>query len=128
MKRILVVDDEQFARKVFSKVITESVPDAEIVEAADGNEAWAKLNETQFDLAILDINMPFINGIDLIGKMRLAPNLSSVICVVVTSNNSEEVKEKLKDLGAVEVISKVDVSSRGTEDNVLVEILHKYLS
>ena len=128
MKKILIVDDEPFARTVFKKVALEANINAEVIEAADGNEAWAKLNETEFDLAILDINMPFINGIDLIKKMRDEEKFKNLPCVVVTASTSNEIKEKVAKLGVVEVISKIDVSSRGGEDNLLANILKKYIA
>jgi len=123
MKRLLVVDDEPFAREVFRKVINEVLPDAEIIEAEDGNEAWQIMSNNQIDLAILDINMPFINGVDLIEKIKMNENLKDIPCVVISATTSSEIREKIEKFGHIEVISKIDISARANIENPLVKIL-----
>lgn len=127
MKKVLIIDDEPFARRVFHQVVEKLGIEAEVIEAADGDEAWVKVREAIPDLMIVDINLPFINGVEFIAKLRAEPDLQAIPCVVVTANTSSEIQEKVKDLGAVEVISKIDVSSRVEEDNPLVVAIRKYL-
>lgn len=128
MKKIMVIDDEPFARQVFHQIIEKMGDSYEIIEAGDGNEAWEKVRAAVPDLMIVDINLPFINGVELIAKLRGEPDLQNIPCIVVTANTSTEIQEKVKDLGAVEVISKIDVSSRLEDDNPLVIALKKYLN
>ncbi len=127
MKKVLVIDDEPFARQVFRQLFEKISEEFVITEASDGIEAWGKIKEEIFDLLIIDINLPFINGIELIEKLRIKPEYASVPCIVVTANTSSEIQEKVKSLGVVEVISKIDVSSRAGNDNPLCNAAKKYL-
>ncbi len=128
MKKVLVIEDEPFARQVFRQLIEKVSTDVEIIEAADGIEAWDKIKECVADLLIVDINLPFINGIDLIEKLRIKPEYKDTPCIVVTANTSSEIQKKVAEYGVVEVISKIDVSSRVTDDNPLVKAIQKYLN
>lgn len=66
--RILIVDDEENQRK--SLAIGLRLEGYEVYEAADGEEALSVLAEANVDLAIVDLMMPGINGLDLARRMR----------------------------------------------------------
>lgn len=66
--RILVVDDEANQRRTLA--IGLRLEGFEVTEAADGEDALAKLDEVSVDLAILDLMMPGINGLDLARRIR----------------------------------------------------------
>jgi CheY-like chemotaxis protein len=69
--RVLVCDDELIARRRASRLLSEQA-DVEIVaECASGEEVLAKLAVEDVDLVVLDINMPDIDGFDLLGRLRL---------------------------------------------------------
>ena len=62
--RVLLVDDEIMIREGFKRLFDWEAHDCEVVgEAADGMEALAKLDALEPDIAIMDINIPFIMGI-----------------------------------------------------------------
>ena len=76
-KRILVVDDEKPARSKVIRFLRKCDPDCEAVEAANGSEAIAHLENQSFDAVFLDIQMPGMNGFEVIEAVGIekCPNL-----------------------------------------------------
>ena len=68
MKRLLVIDDEPFVRDALKRVLEEDELSVEV--AADAETALVQLSRHAFDLVILDIIMPGMDGVELIRKLR----------------------------------------------------------
>jgi Fe-S oxidoreductase/ActR/RegA family two-component response regulator len=83
-RRILVVDDEDDARTYISTVLEDA--GAEIVEAADGDEALAKAITEKPDLITLDISMPGRDGVEVFGELRRNTATSRIPVCVVTGH------------------------------------------
>ena len=82
MKKILIVDDEKFIRNGISAILSNSFGDTIVVELAkNGKEALEILKKDEFHLVITDINMPFINGIDLIKEFRTFNKRAEIIVI-----------------------------------------------
>ena len=79
--RVLLVDDEIMIREGFKRLFDWEAHDCEVVgEAADGMEALAKLDALEPDIAIMDINIPIMNGLKVIQLSRIKhPNTAFVI-------------------------------------------------
>ena len=79
--RVLLVDDEIMIREGFKRLFDWDAHDCEVVgEAADGMEALAKIDSLQPDIAIMDINIPIMNGLKVIQMSRLKhPDTAFVI-------------------------------------------------
>ena len=79
--RVLLVDDEIMIREGFKRLFDWEAHDCEVVgEAADGMEALAKIDSLQPDIAIMDINIPIMNGLRVIQMSRLKhPDTAFVI-------------------------------------------------
>ena len=79
--RVLLVDDEIMIREGFKRLFDWEAHDCEVVgEAADGMEALAKIDSLQPDIAIMDINIPIMNGLKVIQMSRLKhPDTAFVI-------------------------------------------------
>jgi CheY-like chemotaxis protein/anti-sigma regulatory factor (Ser/Thr protein kinase) len=86
MSRILVVDDDKTTRLVLSKVL--SAAGYSTIQAKDGIEALKALNKGGFDLLLLDVWMPRMNGLDLLSKLRGVTTRPRV--VVMTSDDAPE--------------------------------------
>jgi CheY-like chemotaxis protein/anti-sigma regulatory factor (Ser/Thr protein kinase) len=86
MKRVLVADDDRTTRLLISEVLKKA--GHQVVEAADGEAALKKLRAGRFDLVLLDIWMPRMNGLELLAHLREEPSRPRVI--VMTSDDTPE--------------------------------------
>lgn len=78
--RVVVVDDSRFARRVLIHVLSQS-PDIEVIgEAADGEEALAQIARLHPDAVTLDLDMPGLNGFEVLRRLRPA-NMVPVVLV-----------------------------------------------
>jgi response regulator RpfG family c-di-GMP phosphodiesterase len=64
--RVLLADDDPGVRALLREVLA----DCDCCEAEDGKEAWRQLEQVRYDLLVLDINLPGVSGIDLLGRLR----------------------------------------------------------
>jgi two-component system chemotaxis response regulator CheY len=104
-KSILIVEDSTTTRALIRAVI-EEMGDFNTVEASSGFEALKLLPTQEFDLVITDINMPDINGLELIGFMKNNPKYSRLPLIIVSTERSEEDKRRGMALGAMAYITK----------------------
>lgn len=104
---VLIVDDSSSMRAVVKKIIRVSGFNVgECWEAADGKEALKVLMNEWVDLVLTDINMPNMNGLELIAEMKRNESLRSIPVVMVTTEGSEiRMQESIK-LGASGYIKK----------------------
>jgi two-component system, chemotaxis family, chemotaxis protein CheY len=105
VKTILIVEDSSTTRALIRAVIDE-LGDFETVEATTGFEALKMLPQQQYDLIITDINMPDINGLELINFVRSNSRYSSLPIIIVSTERSEEDKKRGMALGATSYITK----------------------
>jgi two-component system chemotaxis response regulator CheY len=105
MKSILIVEDSATTRALIKAVIDE-MGDFTIVEAASGFEALKLLPVQQFDLVVTDINMPDINGLELINFVKTNPRYTHIPLIIVSTERSEEDKKRGIALGAMAYITK----------------------
>ncbi|MEI6305895.1 MAG: sigma-54 dependent transcriptional regulator, partial [Deltaproteobacteria bacterium] len=102
LNRILVADDEESMRWVLSKALKQRGYAVDL--ASDGNQALAKIQENSYDLAILDIKMPGINGLDLLD--RLSEMKSDLLVVIMTAEASMKNAVEAMKRGAYDYITK----------------------
>jgi CheY-like chemotaxis protein len=100
--RILIVDDEENQRRALS--IALGLEGFVVEEAADGEEAMRRLEGGHFDLAIVDLMMPGINGLDLARRLRFRwPNLRVVL---TSAYHLSERQLARADVGAIAFVPK----------------------
>jgi two-component system chemotaxis response regulator CheY len=104
-QRILIVEDSPTMRQllVFALRRLKSV---EIVEAQDGMDGLRKISSDHFDLALIDINMPVMDGLKLISLIRSEDSLKEVAIVVITTEGAKEDRDRALALGANEYLTK----------------------
>jgi len=97
---VLIVDDSSVMRTMIKKTLKLSgLPVGEIFEAENGAVALERLDEHWMDLALVDINMPVMNGIDLIEEIRRRPAIADLVIMVVSTESSETRIEALRNMG-----------------------------
>lgn len=104
-KTILIADDSAAMRAMLVAVV-ESVGDFQIVEASSGFEALRLLPREHVDLIMTDVNMPDINGLELISYLRNNPNYKNIPVFIISTEGSAKDVEKGKQLGADEYVVK----------------------
>ena len=77
-----------------------------IVEAEDGIDALRKLALARFDIILTDINMPIMDGLKLVRRVRMDPIHRDVPIIVITTETSEEDRNRALELGANAYINK----------------------
>jgi len=119
MAHILVVDDSTTMRQMVAFTLTSA--GHQVVEAPDGNQALATAKQKKFDLVITDVNMPGMNGIDLVQSLRALPDCKFIPILVLTTEAGADLKQKGKSAGATGWIVKP------FNPEVLLETLKKVL-
>jgi two-component system chemotaxis response regulator CheY len=104
-KNILIVEDSATTRALIRAVI-EDIGDFNTVEAGSGFEALKLLPTQEFNLVITDVNMPDINGLELIHFIKSNPRYSHIPLIIVSTERSEEDKKRGIALGAMSYITK----------------------
>ncbi|GAB4413695.1 MAG: response regulator [Thermodesulfovibrionales bacterium] len=106
MRTVLIVEDSASTRALLRAVIEDMGEDIYTVEAATGFEALKLLPQSEFDLIVTDINMPDINGLELINFVKNNPSYNHIPMVIVTTERSNEDKERGLALGAIAYVTK----------------------
>ena len=103
---ILVVEDEPFQRLVIMDIL--SMLDYEVTVVNDGHEAWAILNEKGdlFDLVLLDLVLPGMDGLELLSKLKESELLKEKPVVMVSAHNEMDKIYASIDLGALDFLMK----------------------
>ncbi len=103
--RILIVEDSPTMRQLLVFAL-KRLKGAEIVEAADGMDGLRKVTSDDYDLALVDINMPVMDGLKLISLIRAEDALREMPIVVITTEGAKEDRERALALGANEYLTK----------------------
>jgi two-component system chemotaxis response regulator CheY len=106
MAKALVVDDSRAVRMILAKTLKEL--GFEVREAANGREALEVIEaeKTAVTLVLADWNMPEINGLELLKRLRQQPELSSLVVVMVTTETELDQMAVALEAGANEYVMK----------------------
>lgn len=110
---ILVVEDSITSRTLLKGTL--EAAGYRVSTAVDGIDGFAALRAGEFDIVLSDVEMPRMNGFDLIAKMRSDPRYKELPAVLITSLDSREDRERGIDVGANAYM----VKSRYDQDNLL---------
>lgn len=103
-RRVLIVDDSLSVRKVQERMLREL--GCAVVAAKDGLDALERMREAQFDCVFTDLEMPRLNGYELIAELRGNPAWSGTPVVVISSRGADKYITKAMNLGAATFLSK----------------------
>jgi two-component system chemotaxis response regulator CheY len=103
-KKILSVDDSPSVRKLVE--FTLKSKGFQVASAEDGLAALEIMANEQFDAIVLDINMPRMNGLEFLEKVKSNEAYASIPVIMLTTEGQEEDQDKALDLGATAYIVK----------------------
>ena len=98
MHSILAVDDSISMRQMVSFTLKNA--GYEVVEAVDGEDAFDKASEREFDLVLTDQNMPRLDGIGLTRRLREQPKFKNTPILILTTESSDQIKQAGRAAGA----------------------------
>lgn len=104
MPRIMVVDDSITVRKVTEKFL--STKSYSIQSAKDGMEALEKLDNFKPDIMLLDIEMPRMDGFELLGHLRMSEQWKNLPVIMISSRTAEKHRAHAASLGATDFLGK----------------------
>ncbi len=105
MRYALIVDDSTATRSLI-KSLVEDIGDINVFEAPTGFEALKTLPRQPLDIIVVDINMPDINGLELINFIKTNNQYKNIPVVIVSTESSEEDRKKGMELGAFAYLTK----------------------
>ncbi|MDD2271514.1 MAG: response regulator [Desulfuromonadaceae bacterium] len=117
----MIADDSATMRAMLVAIV-ESLGDYQTVEACSGFDALRLLPRGHVDLILTDINMPDINGLELISYLRNNQNYKDIPVFIISTEGSSKDVEKGKQLGADEYVIKP------FSPETLKQLIHCYLN
>ena len=100
MQHILIVEDSPTMRALLTTALEDLGMPVKVTEAESGFEALRSLPRESFDLIVTDINMPDINGLELVSFVRGNAAYSAIPLIIVSTEGSERDRDKGVGLGA----------------------------
>ncbi len=98
---VLVTDDSGVMRRMICKTLEMSgLPLGEVYEAANGQEGLEVLDKHWVDLVLVDINMPIMDGEEMISQIRSRPDTQDLPIIVVSNEGSQTRIERIEQYGA----------------------------
>lgn len=98
MHSILAVDDSASMRQMVTFTLKSA--GYNVVEAVDGQDAWEKTGQSDFDLVLTDQNMPRMDGLGLTRKLRGNPKFQTTPILILTTESSDQMKQAGRAAGA----------------------------
>jgi two-component system, chemotaxis family, sensor histidine kinase and response regulator WspE len=107
-KNILIVEDDLFIRELYQKQLEMAGYLVDV--AVDGLEGRDKAQQNHFDLMLLDIMLPKMNGLDLLKIIKEDPKTNPLPVIVLSNLGQDSVVEKALSLGALNYMVKADIT------------------
>lgn len=115
--KLLIVEDDFFIRDIYTKKFSSLGFMVEIAE--NGNSALKKLETLMPDIILMDVTMPYLDGLEVLEEIKKKPNLRSIPILILSNISEKEKVEKALEMGAdnylikshftpLEVVAKVD--------------------
>jgi two-component system chemotaxis response regulator CheY len=99
--RVLIVDDSSVMRKIVERCLRQAgLESLVVVEAGNGVEALELLRTAKVDLILTDINMPSMDGLELVRQIRVQDLAKGVPVIMITTESSEEQVKQAIQAGA----------------------------
>ncbi len=116
----LVVDDSPTMRQLITFAL-KRIHNSQVTEANDGVDALKKLSGNKFNLILLDINMPLMDGLKLLSILRGNPSYNDIPIIIITTEGADVDREKALKLGANAYVTKP------IQTNELLKVVKEFL-
>ena len=105
-KKIIIAEDSSVIQNLTRKIL--SIQNYEIVSVKNGKEVLDKLNNEAYDLVLLDINMPVMDGVECAKQIRSSsdPGVSQIPIIAITGNAKNYSRDDFKDMGINDYLPK----------------------
>ncbi len=120
--KVLLADDNPVNMALNQRMMSSLTPNATLVEVVNGQEALDQCKKEQFDIVLMDVQMPVMDGIEATKHIRLLSNYANVPIIGVTAGSVTGEKEKCIDSGMTDFLPKP------LRQNDLLNMLKKYLA
>ena len=91
-KKILIIEDDSLIRGLYTRSLKNS--GYEVTEAEDGEKGYQLMHKGGYDLVLLDIMLPSLNGVDILNKLKTTPPLSPNKKILILTNLDDNVVKK----------------------------------
>ena len=116
MQKLLVVDDDEYIRDLYEEMLKDS--GFEVDTAVDGKEGYEKIIAGSYDLILLDIMMPKMDGVEVLKKLAEDAKEKAAKVVLLTNLAHDPVMKEALSLGALAYLIKADM----TPDQLVAKI------
>lgn len=116
-KRVLIVDDSLTVRELQRKLLEHYGYRVEV--AVDGMDGWNALRQTPFDLVVSDVDMPRLDGIELVRRIRQDPSLKALPVMILSYKDREDDRQRGLEAGADYYLTKGSFQSDALIDAVI---------
>jgi len=103
--KILIVEDSATMRQLLHFAL-QRLGDIEIMEAKDGIEGLKAIRQGGIDVALVDVNMPLMDGFKMVQLVRQDPQTANLPIIIITTEGKDESKDKARGLGIKYYITK----------------------
>ncbi|MBS1872929.1 MAG: response regulator [Acidobacteria bacterium] len=104
---VLIVDDSPLMRSFIRRILTVSgVRTKDVLEAGDGQDALDLMDKSPVDLVLSDINMPRMNGSEMLKRMSATPSMRTIPVIVVSTDATRQRMDTMQQMGAQGYIRK----------------------
>src|SRR4030042_2474947 len=110
--RVLIVEDSPTMRQLLNFALKQ-LRGLEVVEAHDGIDGLKKISRDHFDLSLIDINMPLMDGLKLVKLIRSDPRCKDIPIAMITTEGAKEDRDRALHLGANEYLTQPGQEKEG---------------
>lgn len=107
--KLLLVEDDMVDRMSIRRILSKANLEIEVTEAISGGDAVEAVAKNDFNLVLLDYNLPDMSGIEVLQKLRANINVNAAV-IILTGQENEELAQKCLELGAQDFLLKNDLN------------------
>ncbi len=115
-KKILLIEDETNIRTMYADILTEE--GYEVIQVGDGKQGYEVVMNSDWDVLLLDIMLPRLDGIELLKRMRVSPAKKDKPIIILTNLEDSRIRETCLNLGIKDFLVKSNI----TPDDVVLAV------